>query len=254
MYSNKLAIAIKSNGKVLREFGESVYVPFGTEYKILVKNLNIVRAVVNITIDGNSASGGGIVVEAGKEVELERFLKTDLLKGNKFKFIERTSSIEKHRGVGIEDGLINVSFQFEAPYISQVLLCDYSYPLRNQQSLAYPVISSTNTSTNSVVLNSNSSNENLRSKSILNTNLQNEAGITVPGSISEQKFTQTYVGTLESIKHNMVIKLVGETEDNQPVVKPITVDIKPVCVTCGRKNKATNQFCGSCGTSLQIAC
>ena len=43
MYNNKLVAAIKSNGKVLREFGEEVYIPFGSEYSILIKNLHSVR-------------------------------------------------------------------------------------------------------------------------------------------------------------------------------------------------------------------
>ena len=43
MYLNKVAVAIKSNGKVLREQGDNVYIPFGSEYSIQVKNLNSVR-------------------------------------------------------------------------------------------------------------------------------------------------------------------------------------------------------------------
>jgi hypothetical protein len=34
MYSNKLAVAIKANGKVLREFKDEVYIPFGQEYSL----------------------------------------------------------------------------------------------------------------------------------------------------------------------------------------------------------------------------
>ena len=53
MYNNKLAVAIKSAGKVLREFNkDEVYVPFGNEYSIFVKNMNSVRALVKVSIDG----------------------------------------------------------------------------------------------------------------------------------------------------------------------------------------------------------
>ena len=54
MYGNKLAAAIKVNGKVLREFKDTVYIPFGAEYTILVKNLETKRAIVNIFIDGEN--------------------------------------------------------------------------------------------------------------------------------------------------------------------------------------------------------
>jgi hypothetical protein len=116
MYSHKLAAAIKVNGKVLREFKDTAYIPFGSEYTILIKNLNTVRAVVNIFIDGDNVVPGGLVVNAGQEIDLERSIKNgNLTEGNKFKFIERTGAVEQHRGVKLEDGLIRIEYQFEQP-------------------------------------------------------------------------------------------------------------------------------------------
>ena len=80
----------------------------------------------------------------------------------------------------------------------------------------------------------------------------NDVGITVPGSKSTQKFTETTMNALEAEKHTIVIKLLGETPDNKPVVKPVTVKAKPKCVTCGHNNKATAKFCSECGTALEI--
>ena len=80
----------------------------------------------------------------------------------------------------------------------------------------------------------------------------NEAGITVEGSKSTQKFYECAGLNTDGIKHVMVLKLLGETEDNKPVQKAITVKHKPTCKTCGRVNKATNKFCADCGTSLEI--
>ena len=85
-----------------------------------------------------------------------------------------------------------------------------------------------------------------------NATAQNDVGITVPGSKSEQKFSTVSSFALESEKHSMIIKLLGETEDNKPVVAPVTVKHKPKCVTCGKQNKATAKFCSSCGTALEI--
>ena len=70
MYESKLAAAIKVNGKVLREFKDTVYIPFASEYSILLKNLNTTRAVVNVFIDGEDIVPGGIVLNAGQEVDL----------------------------------------------------------------------------------------------------------------------------------------------------------------------------------------
>ena len=80
----------------------------------------------------------------------------------------------------------------------------------------------------------------------------NDAGITVSGSRSNQRFSTTTMGAMDSEKFSMVIRLLGETPDNKPVIKSVTVKTKPKCVTCGRQNKATAKFCVECGTALEI--
>ena len=117
MYQSKLVASIKVKGKILREFKDTVYCPFGAEYQILLKNLNTVRAVVNVFIDGENAVPGGLVIDPGRSVDLERWIKNgNLSEGNRFKFIERTAKIEEGpRGIKEEDGLIRVEYQFELP-------------------------------------------------------------------------------------------------------------------------------------------
>lgn len=236
MYNQKLAAAIKVDGKVLREFKDTVHIPFGSEYTILLKNLHTTRVVVNVFIDGDDMVPGGIVLNAGQEVDLERSVKNgNLNEGNRFKFIERTGSVEKHRGIGIEDGLVRVEYQFELPPV----MPNYDSFLRSVKpgwitasGATYSSVSPTSASLNSV---------NVSAQSF------NDVGITVPGSHSSQKFSTAYVGALESVKHSMVFKLFGGT-----MPKPITVKHKPKCVTCGKHNKATAKFCTECGTALEI--
>ena len=117
MYNEKLVASIKSKGRVLREFKDTVYIPFASEYSILLKNLNTTRAVVNVFIDGENAVPGGLVVDPGRTVDLERWIKNgNLSQGNRFKFIERTAAIEDGpRGIKLEDGLIRIEYQFELP-------------------------------------------------------------------------------------------------------------------------------------------
>ena len=244
MYESKLAAAIKVNGKILREFKDTVHIPFGSEYTILLKNLNTTRAVVKVFIDGDDTVPGGLVIDPGREVDLERWVKNgNLTEGNRFKFIERTGSVEQHRGIGIEDGLIRVEFQFEQPYRPIVNTPWISASGSNNQ--IYPQGGILRNSTadwagpaGSVTC---SANYSATSASV------NDVGITVPGSHSTQKFVTAYVGALESIKHSMVFKLFGGT-----MPKPITVKHKPRCVTCGKQNKATSKFCQECGTALEI--
>ena len=79
----------------------------------------------------------------------------------------------------------------------------------------------------------------------------NQVGVTVPGSVSSQKFTSVHVGATDSVKHVMVLRLLGEV-GGQVVVEPVTVKHKPKCTSCGKVNKAGSKFCTQCGTSLCI--
>jgi len=261
MYGNKIAAAIKVGGKVLREFKDTVYIPFGSEYSILVKNLETKRACVNIYLDGECVSGGGIVLNAGQEVDLERFIKNgNLSEGNRFKFIERTAGVEQHRGIKLEDGLIRIEHQFEyvrpVQHIVQTLY--HSYPAGNftgnmQGSLQSSPLRGLDVSYSATSIAGSTTNMSVCTNSVTAQSMSyNDAGITVPGSKSEQKFSTAYLGQLEAEKFSMVIKLLGETPDNKPVIAPVTVKHKPRCQTCNKQNKANAKFCTECGTALEI--
>lgn len=289
MYQSKLVASLKANNKILREFKDTVYVPFASEYSILIKNLNTVRALVNVFIDGENQTPGGLVVDVGREVELERGIKNgNLTEGNRFKFIERTGAVEQHRGITLEDGIVRIEYQFEQ---RQIFAGSTNHYINNLSS--YPGVTDkfTLTASGSIGGSTNVSQMNVggalrgidlsangsamaqaasasvakycADNGIKNISSEmhdgmatmdsyNDAGITVPGSRSTQKFSTTYMGPLESEKHTIVLKLLGETPDNKPVLKPVTVKTKPKCTSCGKQNKATAKFCTECGTALEI--
>lgn len=306
MYNNKLVASIKVNGRILRENKETVLIPFGSEYSFLIKNLHTIRALINVFIDGDNVVPGGLVLDAGKEIDLERYVRNgNLTEGNRFKFIERTAGIEQHRGVKLEDGLVRIEFQFERPPMRINDLPDWqknqilngisngdftiSGAMGNSQ---YPGVTDKFSLTSSgrstvnnisqmnvsgalrgVDLSANGSamasaasasvakycaDNGIKGNSfdlhdgMATMDSYNDAGITVAGSKSTQKFSTTYMGALEAEKHSIVLKLLGETPDNKPVLKPVTVKHKQKCDTCGHVNKATAQFCNKCGTSLTI--
>lgn len=246
MYKEKMAVALKHNGKVLREVGESVYLPFGSEYSIFIKNMNSIRALVSITIDGQDVGDGSkFVVNANDDINIERFIKNgNLNNGNRFKFIERTENIEAHRGIKVEDGLIRIEFNFErmysypsyntfGPYIKDIINEPWTYTTNVGESKARSITRSLSTN-------------------VINTAVSNDVGITVPGSVSDQHFQSVSDFPVEDTTHVMVFQLFGQTESNQPVVQPVTVKTKPKCTSCGRVNKATAKFCTECGTSLTL--
>jgi hypothetical protein len=250
MYNQKLVASIKSKGKVLREFKDTVYIPFASEYSILLKNLNTTRAVVNVYIDGDNVVPGGLVIDAGRTIDLERWIKNgNLSEGNKFKFIERTQAIEDGpRGIKMEDGLVRIEYQFEIP---RPIL---NIPTWNSTTLTRGISGSTGDWASPVGATYSTTNASLNSMNVTASaaSFQNETGITVPGSKSTQSFQHVTVGTLESTVHNIVLKLVGDLGNNKPVEKAVTVKHKPKCVTCGKQNKAHAKFCSECGTALEI--
>lgn len=116
MYHNKMVVSIKHNGKILRENKDLVLMPFGSEFTVLVKNLNSRRAKFTLHIDGTDVlDGQEIIVNGNSEVEMKRFIRNgNMNKGNAFKFIERTAAIEDGpRGIKVDDGVIRVEYWFE---------------------------------------------------------------------------------------------------------------------------------------------
>lgn len=260
MYENKMICVIKSNGQVLREFKDQVYLNFGSEYQIYLKNLNTVRALVHVDIDGTDITPNGLVINANSEISLERSLANgSLTEGNRFKFIERTGNIEQHRGIGAEDGIVRVEFQFERVYQSLWSTTDSWNTYK--QYVADPNLryGSTGGILRNTVFGSNSLNVGGRGTSAgstisaqsFNATFNNDAGITVPGSHSNQSFSTVSAFPLESEKHAIVLKLLGHAGE-RPVLEPVTVKSKPKCQTCGKLNKATAKFCTECGTSLVL--
>lgn len=239
MYSNKLVCCLKANNKVLREFKDTVFVPFGTEYSILIKNLNSVRVSVDVSIDGSSVMDGyNLIIDPNKELELTRSIRNgNLTAGNCFKFIERTESIEQFRGIKLEDGLIRIQFNFEQPPQFNIS------PTWSHNRSFY---GSADAAQGGGRLGQ------LRSCRLSSTVATSDVGITVPGSISNQRFTETTTFERGPETYVMVLRLSGETQQGDVVVTPVTVKTKPMCTVCGRTNNATASFCSNCGASLKI--
>lgn len=259
MYSNKVAVCLKVNGKVLREDGENVYLPFGQEYTIFIRNLNSVRALVKIEIDGTDISdGSALVVQANDSLEIERFIKS-MDVGQRFKFIERTQKIEEGpRGIKVEDGLIRFEVEFEQPQRHRPIYSKGSGIARSTPGSVHqagahyrePLWNSTSISTQNASLIGDTLGDDVPMSVVAAS--ANDVGITVGGSISEQKFyTVGHIQT-DGIKHVMILRLLGEVNERK-IAKPVTVKTTLTCVTCGSKNSVGSKFCAECGTGLLLA-
>lgn len=261
MFKHNFAVAIRTNGKILREQAETVTLPFGSEYELVLKNLNTVRCKVWVSIDDTDVLDGDcIILNAGDTLNLERSIKNgNLNTGNKFKFIERTANIEQHRGVGLTDGVVQVKYQFDNPTPTYSPVYTSGSIFRSADSWPSQPMDrrlKTKGTNEPNLMNNYAANATYCSTTqtgiARNVNsVQSDVGITVPGSISSQQFVTVSDFYSSQPINTICLQLRGRTEE-KVVTTPVTVKTKPKCVTCGRTNKANTKFCSECGTSLTI--
>lgn len=256
-------MAIKANNKPLREFDGTVYLPFGTEYSILLKNLNSVRARVTVFIDGEDVlDGSKIIVDANSEVDLKRFIRNgNYTQGNSFKFIEKTEKISKHRGDRVEDGLVSIQFEFErkntnlghypAPLLKPHKSTPWSpyVPRWDDKTFLNNTFSATNQLSTQSVVRGTSSEQYTGTVSTQATT----SGVTAPGSVNNQSFSPVYHFNGDSQLHTMTLELKGKSpNEDTKVTAPIVVKKSVRCVMCGTRVKQTAKFCHECGSSVDI--
>ena len=237
VYSKKFIAVIKHKGKILREFSNNtVKLPFGSDYSILLKNKEVCKALVNIMIDGRDVlDGNSLILEPNTSMELKGFIKNFTVK-NKFRFINKTKEISSYRGDFIEDGLIEIKYRFEQqPSHTLWSTVDYTYPRTTWNS-------------RDTILGHNYCS----SKSLSNCSLDT-SGITVKGELTDQEFATGSIGEIEAASHCIIIQLKGEFVSKikrKRITKPITVKTKIKCPTCGRRWKSHLKYCGNCSTYL----
>lgn len=257
VYSNKLVAVIKCDGRILRDEKDLVKLPFGSEYSILIKNLSMERALVSVRIDNiNVLNYNKIVIDANADHEIFGFMNKSGAITNKFKFIQKTEKIVEHRGDNIDDGFINISFQFEKPYIPPVVTY---YPPKTESWIYGPTGVSNCRDVNAVGIFSCQASHSgpltsaainyCCTDSIKNCEIQQDEGITVKGSQLNKQYENTFVRELYPEKHNIIIRLKGFS-NNAPIVSPVYTNTKLICDTCGKKCKSHMKFCPECGTSL----
>lgn len=265
MYKDNLVVIIKHNNKVLREKGDKVILPFGSEYSILVKNLNSKKVSVNISIDGEDVlDNKAILIEANSSMELDGFMKGMSAK-NRFRFIKKTKQISDYRGDKVDDGLIRVEFAYEK--VNNWFHCG---PIRYTFNTHYDTGSDFSDSTlygddvghtscgkfegssgfSGKKLGSRICSSDVSLVAAVDTPPEINDGITVKGEEIDQGFVYGHIGELES-SQVMVIHLCGEKTNGTVVSKPVTVKTRLRCKTCGVLSRSHAKFCSNCGTFLE---
>ena len=113
------------NGTIAKELANGqINIPFGSEYKIRIRNKHNRRSVCKISIDGENISGEGFVIGANSFVDIERPVDVD----RKFKFVSLDSeeaydhgkngpNYNKIKGVISADFALEKEYQFQPNYV-----------------------------------------------------------------------------------------------------------------------------------------
>lgn len=281
MYKERFVAVVKCNGSILREIDGAVILPFGSEYTLLLKNLESRKASVKVNIDGQDIIyNSSLIIDPNRETELKGFLKEGLVAKNGFKFIQKTKEIIEHRGDKLDDGLIRVEFVFEKKIVTEKKIIleehnhhhhDYWWPhyprwygpvytynswesagsrgFSSGEAVGGGSSAGFNVSYSANVNSMNPVQSNQINLNYVSTPLQDE-GITVPGSVVNQQFRYGSIGELEEASSVIIIRLRGTTSVGNPVERPIEVKSRVTCPTCGRRPKSSSKFCSGCGTGL----
>jgi hypothetical protein len=255
MYKQNFVVVVKCGGKILREQdSDVVYLPFGAEYSILLKNKDSRKALVNIEVDGqNVLNGHGLIVHGNDTQEIKGFMK-DMNITNKFKFIHKTKEIQNHRGDRIDDGLIRITYQFEK-YRPEPVIVTYTgqatYTPRFSKGLSSHDVYTSSFGSASSSLRGCCGNSINNMATVDCSVPLSEEGITVKGSKINQNYSYGNINNLEQEVYTIVLHLKGQTRLKKEISKPITTKTKIECSSCGRKNKSINKFCYNCGTFLE---
>ena len=259
MYNNLFAAAIMVDNKVLNESKGVYYLPFGTEYSIYLKNLNSIRASVNMTIDGESITQNKrILIEPNSACILERYIDKPIC----FKFIEKTNSIREYRGNRIDDGIIRIGFQFavkqEVPYV-----IPYPYQWPSDASVTWTANNS-NADVDRYMhtppkyiyqtwCKSGAHDGGVVPQSMTNKSVALDEccdGITVGGSDSTQRITTVTCRDVFGDENIIVLQLKGFSDNNDRINTIEFSKNKRRCETCGKVNKIQAKFCQECGSRL----
>lgn len=265
-YADKFVVEVKQNGKILRVKDGAVYLPFGSEYSIYLKNLNSRRASVNISIDGEDVlDNSSLIMDANSSTELQGFLRGNVAK-NRFRFINKTKQISEHRGDRADDGLIRVEFAFEKPQPKPWIM-DTIREIKEVHHYHHDTPKVYGSNAEWSYTNNDSSGRGIEPQSVYTTSMGNvtmdslgvenvsqvpnaDEGITVKGSEISQQFRYASIGELEE-STVIVIALKGLTQSGQNVSESVSVKDKLQCSSCGTKSKSSFKFCPNCGTYLE---
>ena len=221
----------KSKNRLKLYSGSTVYLKDESTFEIELYNPKPVRVLAKISLNGLHISGGGIIVNPGQRVYLERFIDED--RRFKFSTYEVEDSDETRQAIE-KNGEVRVEFYSELNLGTQYM--QYS------SFTAPPVYAG---STVNTLFNTSAS---LTSSVTYDASVKGsmETGRVEKGSRSSQELAAGF-GSFNSWACAVYHYKILPTSH-----KPVEVgEIRSYCTGCGTRIKKSNwKFCPSCGTEI----
>ena len=211
----------------------TVYLKDESHFEIELFNPKKVRVLAKIKVNGVHISGGGIIVNPGQRVYLERFIDVD----RKFKFstYEVEDSAESRRAIE-SNGEVSVDFFSESQYLTT--LTTYA-PLWSSS----PAFGGTTVNNIYCASVTNAAGQVTYTNSVAGSL---ETGRVERGERSGQNLENSY-GTFDARAcAKYLYRILPESQ--RPIVAG---EIRSYCTGCGTRIKKSNwKFCPSCGTQV----
>lgn len=281
MYKDKFVLSVIHNGSPVRESGSKhnrqAAIPFGSEYKIRLKNKNDRSCAVRLFIDGTPVSNfGDFVVSAGGSVDLERFVTDSMNSGKRFKFVTLD-----HRDVddptSSDNGIIRAEFRLAKqpngiwinyPDTKKDWPPRWDWPERKDYPPNFPYWDHGNSDdTNGTYwsFNYNSSTSDIKSRRVQKSSdpvtysanfcgsmdtvsadpaASTEVGATIQGGHSGQSFGYTDL-EVEEKATILQLKMVGIRRP-----KSSSISGSKFCTQCGHRLRKRDRYCGGCGRRI----
>jgi len=252
MYKDKFVLSIIHDGHPVKETGhrgnKEVAIPFDSEYKIRLKNKNDRSCTARIFIDGKKVSQlGDVIVSAGGNVDLERYVDRSLEKGKKFKFVALDHP-DVDDPTSSSNGIIKVEFR-KAKHQNGVKIL-YPYKGINYGDWEYrdPITWNYTDPNNTTFSSGSSKTRGSVTHSCYSSNRMGDVcqsandsqGATVEGSQSNQGFTYSNL-EVEDYAVTLELKIVGVEK------KEMYNNEYKYCTQCGNKVKRPDKYCSQCG-------
>lgn len=264
MHINKVSLAILVDGKSLYEDKTKVFIPFGTNYELFVKNDNKFDIYISVT-RGSLVEKDSFLVKAKTKRIIKGFSKFN--KFYQFRFIESIPEIKNKKITHSVENLFYITISNAEkicnPFLSDRSLFPYDKGCKPQINIneKSPF---TNTKVKPNPLSSNFSVPKAPSFEQFNTNKglnqdslnastihlrDKPTGIHTHGKPVEETANDINVFGLETLGL-LYFDFIGTDSNGNLLKKPLFAKDHIECLECGKKANLNDTYCSRCGSYI----